>query len=71
MPIYSFKCEDHEEVHDKLLSFTEHDLWKQGGYKVTCPVCNKDMNKQVALSNFHLKGSGWHADLYSKTGSKK
>lgn len=71
MPIYSFKCEDHEEVHDKLLTFTEHDAWKKGEYKVTCPVCNKDMQKQISQANFVWNCSGSHNSEYSKYGRKK
>jgi putative FmdB family regulatory protein len=45
----------------------------EGKYEIdmpTCPDCGASTKKLVSASNFHLKGSGWAKDLYSKPPKK-
>ena len=56
MPIYTFKCEC-GKIYEELVPL-DTLIFK-------CE-CGKDAKKVPSLSNFHLKGSGWYRDGYSK-----
>ena len=51
MPLYLFKCESCECKIEKLMPF--------GGPTPVCKDCKVEMKKQLAATNFSLKGSGW------------
>ena len=56
MPLYLFKCESCKRKLEKLMPF--------GGPTPVCEDCNVEMKKQIAATNFSLKGSGWAKDNY-------
>ena len=58
MPLYSYYCEKCNEVYENLRSIKQRDI------KLTCPLCNKDCERILDLSDFHLKGGGWFKDGY-------
>jgi len=58
MPIYEYICEicGHEWEHEASI--------KEKPVKV-CPQCGKvGAKRQIGLTSFHLKGSGWAKDSY-------
>lgn len=58
MPIFDYRC--------PTCNFTKEVLQKSSEtVKPECPNCNSSMEKQLGLSNFQLKGSGWFKDGYS------
>jgi putative FmdB family regulatory protein len=60
MPLFEYYC----ATCDKTLEL----LQKKGeGTPDKCPDCDaaNSLTKQIALSSFQLKGSGWYKDLYS------
>lgn len=64
MPIFEYKCNVCKANFEEFVR-TQYDV-------VLCPVCNtEDIKKLISPSAFHLKGTGWAKDGYSKAGSKK
>jgi len=66
MPVYEFACSKCGEQLEVLV--------KLGTKTVKCPVCGKNMLKQMSTSNFHLPGHFWYKDgygLHPNTKSKK
>lgn len=66
MLTYEYYCESCEENFKIEQSIKEEPLTE-------CPFCATDGIKRLigGGSCFVLKGSGWHADLYSKPSEKK
>lgn len=64
MPIYEYECNICEHHFEKIQNFSDPPL------KV-CPECNGSVRKLLSLSSFHLKGSGWYKDSYTKPNSEK
>ncbi|PLX70312.1 MAG: transcriptional regulator [Denitrovibrio sp.] len=60
MPIYEYSCEKCGKVTEKLVSVTAENS------EIDCPECNGKAAKIMSASAFHLKGSGWYAQGYSK-----
>lgn len=64
MPIYEYSCIacDYEfELVQKI----------SGVSASSCPKCGtSDVEKMMSASAFHLKGSGWYSDGYSKDKKK-
>ncbi len=64
MPRYDFRCEKCGHEIEISKSIKDDSI----------PLCCEDgcdgieMVQQISLSNFHLKGLGWSAEGYSKTG---
>ena len=62
MPIYEYRCGKCEH---------EFEVWQKMSdppIKV-CPKCHAHkVEKQISLTSFQLKGSGWYATDYGKTG---
>lgn len=56
MPLFDFVCPTCGEKKELLV--------KQPAVEVCCETCHTPMQKQVAKSNFELKGSGWFRDGY-------
>jgi len=56
MPLYVFKC---EKCGDKI-----ELLMPYGGPTPSCETCSVEMKKQIAATNFSLKGAGWAKDNY-------
>lgn len=64
MPIHVYRCKScgHEFDHIKL----------HMDDKPYCPQCNSSLlERLIGQSNFQLKGDGWAADGYSKSGHSK
>jgi len=64
MPIYEYRCsscKDDFEVSQKIMDapLTE------------CPKCQGALEKLVSQSSFVLKGGGWYASDYKKSGGKE
>jgi putative FmdB family regulatory protein len=64
MPIYEYacgKCNAEFEVEQRI---TENPV-------KTCPKCrSRKVKRLISQTSFHLKGGGWHSDLYASTGGK-
>jgi putative FmdB family regulatory protein len=56
MPLYVYKCKDCGREIEILQAF--------GDPKPSCEQCLCEMQKQVALTSFSLKGGGWAKDNY-------
>jgi len=58
MPIYEWKCDDCGKKKETFQSIKD--------IAPSCENCLSTMDKQVSLSSFSLKGSGWAKDGYGK-----
>ncbi len=64
MPLYTFECPKCKERIELMKSIKDD----------SCPLCciegcdGIEMNHIIVGSSFHLKGLGWAAEGYSKTG---
>ena len=60
MPIYNYRCERCEAVHE---------VWAKVGddAPAVCESCGAEgaLTKMLAKTAFHLKGGGWYAQGYS------
>ena len=63
MPIYTYKCEEDKcntEEFDKIVKYSKRDEDQE------CPVCGRECErKNVNLTSFRLKGTGWYATDYA------
>lgn len=59
MPIYEYYCENCDKTYEFFQRITDKP-------KETCEVCSGHLTKQISLSSFHLKGSGWYVTDYAK-----
>ena len=60
MPIYEYECQQCGKL-------SEHWLRAHDPAPDKCPHCQGGpLVKQISLSSFHLKGSGWYATDYAK-----
>ena len=63
MPVYEYYCEKCDKIYEYFQRITEDP-------KDVCEVCGGPLKKQISLSAFHLKGSGWYVtDYKGKNGS--
>ena len=62
MPIYEYSCEKCNKVHEIIQKFSDPAVER-------CPDCGSPVTKQVSLSSFSLKGTGWYSTDYKKTSS--
>ena len=63
MPIYEYRCNACGHKLESLQRLSDAPL-------VTCPACGKDaLAKQLSAAGFQLKGSGWYATDYPRSGS--
>lgn len=63
MPIYEYKC-DKCGVFEVTQRITENPLKK-------CPTCKGKVERIISATSFVLKGSGWYATDYARSGSSK
>lgn len=63
MPIYEYKC-DKCGVFEVTQRITEPTLKR-------CPTCKGKVERMISATSFILKGSGWYATDYAKSGSAK
>ncbi len=61
MPIYEYRCQKcgQFEIMQKI---TEPALKK-------CPTCRSKVTKLISNTSFQLKGSGWYATDYARSGN--
>ena len=60
MPIYEYECPDCGQRFEHMQKITEESL-------SSCPKCGgQNVQRLVSASAFHLKGSGWYKNDYSK-----
>lgn len=64
MPIYEYRCEGCEAVHEITQRITEDPLTK-------CPESGGKMERMISASAFALKGSGWYKTDYERKGKDK
>ena len=60
MPLYVFKCDNCSKRIERLMPFD--------GPIPSCEDCSVEMKKQIAPTNFSLKGPGWAKDNYGLKG---
>lgn len=64
MPLYEYICTACQHSFEEMQKFSDAPIRK-------CPKCGKSkVTKQVSLSGFQLKGSGWYKDGYNKAADK-
>ena len=59
MPIYEYQCQSCHAVFEEWQSGFEEKV-------MDCPQCGGESRKLISHSSFHLKGSGWYADGYTR-----
>ena len=64
MPIYEYRCSSCSVQKDVMQKISDAPL-------TVCPVCGKEtFGKQISAAGFQLKGSGWYATDFKRSGSK-
>lgn len=63
MPLYEYKCEKCGNVFEIIQKYSDALLTTHAG-------CGGNVEKLLSASAFSLKGSGWYATDYAKSGSK-
>lgn len=61
MPLYEYRCQSCEKVHEILQKISERPKRK-------CPGCGGRLEKLVSRSGFVLKGAGWYVTDYARKG---
>jgi putative FmdB family regulatory protein len=61
MPIYEYQCAKCG-VFEAIQRITENPLKK-------CPTCKGKVERLISATSFVLKGSGWYATDYAKSGN--
>jgi len=61
MPIYEYQCE-HCGVFEEMQRITDPPLAR-------CPTCKRKVRRLIYSTSFQLKGSGWYATDYARSGS--
>lgn len=61
MPIYEYRCTACGGVFEKIQRFSDPPL-------DSCEVCRGPVEKLVSRTAFLLKGGGWYATGYAKSG---
>ena len=61
MPLYEYECEGCGHRFEKIQKFSDPPL-------ETCPTCGGVVHKLQSAPAFHLKGTGWYATDYAKSG---
>jgi putative FmdB family regulatory protein len=61
MPIYEYQCE-HCGVFEEMQRITDPPLTR-------CPTCKRKVRRLISNTSFQLKGSGWYATDYARSGS--
>jgi len=62
MPLYEYECEACGHRFEVIQKFSDAPIEK-------CPKCGSPVHKLQSAPAFHLKGTGWYATDYAKTGS--
>ncbi len=62
MPIYEYRCPKCG-TFETMQRITEPALKR-------CPTCKSKVERMISSTSFVLKGSGWYATDYARSGSK-
>ena len=62
MPLYEYKCSKCGEKFEVIQKFSDAPL-------TVHEACGGTVERLISLSGFSLKGSGWYATDYAKSGS--
>jgi putative FmdB family regulatory protein len=62
MPLYEYRCSKCGEKFEVIQKFSDAPLTVHEG-------CGGTVERLISLSGFSLKGSGWYATDYAKSGS--
>jgi len=62
MPLYEYECEPAGHRFEVIQKFSDAPIEK-------CRVCGAPVHKLQSAPAFHLKGTGWYATDYAKSGS--
>lgn len=60
MPLYEYNCERCNRHLEVIQKFSDAPL-------AICPECGGKLNKQLSMTSFQLKGTGWYATDYKKS----
>jgi len=60
MPIYEYRCEQCG-VFEEMQRITDPPLAR-------CPTCKRKVRRLISNTSFQLKGSGWYATDYARSG---
>jgi putative FmdB family regulatory protein len=61
MPIYEYRCKSCKKVVEVIQRFNDPPLRK-------CQSCSGRLEKLISRTSFQLKGGGWYASGYAKSG---
>jgi len=62
MPLYEYECEAAGHRFEVIQKFSDAPV-------DTCRVCGSPVHKLQSAPAFHLKGTGWYATDYAKSGA--
>ena len=62
MPLYEYECDACGHRFEVIQKFSDAPIDK-------CPACGSTVHKMQSAPAFHLKGTGWYATDYAKSGS--
>jgi putative FmdB family regulatory protein len=62
MPLYEYECDACGHRFEVIQKFSDAPIDK-------CPVCGRAVHKLQSAPAFHLKGTGWYATDYAKSGT--
>lgn len=63
MPIYEYRCADCGNKSEAMQKISDAPL-------TVCPKCEGKLEKQISLSGFQFKGSGWYISDYTNRGKE-
>src|SRR5213080_7872 len=61
MPIYEYRCAQCG-IFEEVQRITDQPLER-------CPKCRRKVQRLISSTSFQLKGSGWYATDYARSGS--
>jgi putative FmdB family regulatory protein len=63
MPIYEYHCNKCDDIFEELIRMSDPNP--------PCPKCGeKNVEKLISRSSFHLKGGGWYVTDYGGQGKE-
>lgn len=62
MPLYEYDCDGCKGHLEIIQKFSDAPL-------AICPECGGKLTKQLSMTSFQLKGSGWYSTDYKKPSS--
>lgn len=73
MPIYEYRCADCGKTFDALQKFSDEPFTNCGqSSSLVCETKGKGtVTRLISSPSFHLKGTGWYATDYAKSGTTR